>query len=228
MMSRPPPLPNPARRVPPPFPAKLVLSPLLLALIPILAKFCKADGVVSKPEVDLVDSFFSQVLNLTHEERRSAISLFRVSKATQVSFGSQVEDFAGTRPDQAIAHMTIDLLMAIALTDETIARPEEDLLSELVAGLGLADSSFHEFVRERDQHQRATSRTRTTHRSECFDTLGVADGCSLQEIKAAYRSMATQYHPDRVQHLGPKLREVAENEMQRINEAYSYLTQKGK
>jgi DnaJ like chaperone protein len=35
-----------------------------------------------------------------------------------------------------------------------------------------------------------------------------------------------QYHPDRVAHLGPKLREVAEHEMKEINEAYDFFRRK--
>ncbi len=189
-----------------------------------LAKFCKVDGAVSKPEVDLVDSFFQDALNLTHEQRRSAVRLFQTAKDSQVSFSTHVADFAAARPEQAVVHITVDLLMAIAVADGEIAHTEERLLSELVGRLGLSDSSFHEFLREREQRQRAASQRNIDRRTECLSTLGLSDECSQREIKAAFRSLVTQYHPDKVQHLGPKLREVAEQEMKRINEAYSYLS----
>jgi len=46
------------------------------------------------------------------------------------------------------------------------------------------------------------------------------------EIKDKYRELARQYHPDKVSHLGPKLRKTAETEMKLINAAFEYFKQK--
>jgi len=56
--------------------------------------------------------------------------------------------------------------------------------------------------------------------------LGLKRGYTLAELKRQYHELAQQYHPDKVQHLGPKLRATAEQEMKRINEAYQYLEQR--
>jgi DnaJ-domain-containing protein 1 len=53
--------------------------------------------------------------------------------------------------------------------------------------------------------------------------LGIKPGASVEEIRAAYKRRCLEYHPDRVQHLGERLRAVAEDEMRRINAAYSTL-----
>jgi len=45
-------------------------------------------------------------------------------------------------------------------------------------------------------------------------------------IKSAYRKLIFQYHPDKVSHLGPAIRKVAEEEMRKINKAYSYFQKK--
>ena len=49
---------------------------------------------------------------------------------------------------------------------------------------------------------------------------------SFAEIKKAYHKKVMQYHPDKVSQLGEKLREVAEQEMKKINEAYNYFEKK--
>ncbi len=54
--------------------------------------------------------------------------------------------------------------------------------------------------------------------------LNVGDNAERREIQKAYRKLAMQYHPDRVQHLGEKLRKVAEEEFQRVQKAYELLT----
>lgn len=43
------------------------------------------------------------------------------------------------------------------------------------------------------------------------------------EIRERYRVLIAQHHPDKVGHLGPELREVAERKTREILEAYEYF-----
>lgn len=51
-----------------------------------------------------------------------------------------------------------------------------------------------------------------------YDTLGVAENASQDQIKSAYRKLAMQFHPDRNQGNAE-----AENKFKKINEAYGVL-----
>lgn len=53
--------------------------------------------------------------------------------------------------------------------------------------------------------------------------LGLPRIFTKEELESSHRRLAAQYHPDKVNHLGPKLRETAEQEMKKINEAYIFL-----
>ena len=55
------------------------------------------------------------------------------------------------------------------------------------------------------------------------EVLSVGPDASEEEILAAYRKTARLYHPDRVEDLGPELRELAERRMKEINAAYTEL-----
>ena len=55
--------------------------------------------------------------------------------------------------------------------------------------------------------------------------LGLEKHTTIDDIKKRYRELVSQYHPDKVSHLGTKLKRVAEEEMKRINEAYHYFKQ---
>jgi tripartite motif-containing protein 71 len=55
------------------------------------------------------------------------------------------------------------------------------------------------------------------------EVLGVAADASQEEITAAYRKLARQYHPDRVADLGPEFWELAERRMKEINAAHETL-----
>lgn len=56
-----------------------------------------------------------------------------------------------------------------------------------------------------------------------YTILGVAPDASRDEIKSAYRRLAAQYHPDKVQHLGAEFQELAETRFKEIQQAYDQL-----
>lgn len=58
---------------------------------------------------------------------------------------------------------------------------------------------------------------------DCYKILGVGDNASLDDIAKAYRHKVQEYHPDKVNHLGEKLKLVAEREFERIQKAYRSL-----
>lgn len=54
-----------------------------------------------------------------------------------------------------------------------------------------------------------------------YEVLGLRKGASKEDIKNAYKHLAKQYHPD--QYDNNPLRDLAEEKMREINEAYDYL-----
>ncbi|GHT79108.1 hypothetical protein FACS1894130_06970 [Spirochaetia bacterium] len=53
--------------------------------------------------------------------------------------------------------------------------------------------------------------------------LGLEKNFTQDELKAAYRELAAQYHPDRCSSSSDRVRQTAEETMKRINEAYTRL-----
>ena len=51
--------------------------------------------------------------------------------------------------------------------------------------------------------------------------LEVARDASPEEIRKAYQTQITKYHPDKVAHLGDEFKEVAHRKSQEINDAYA-------
>lgn len=54
-------------------------------------------------------------------------------------------------------------------------------------------------------------------------TLGVAPGTPVAEARKAFRALMTQYHPDKVAHLAPDFRELAERKSRQITEAWERI-----
>lgn len=56
------------------------------------------------------------------------------------------------------------------------------------------------------------------------EVLGISKHATSDEIKQAYRHLVSQYHPDKVSHLGEEFRLLAEKRFKEIQEAYQELT----
>lgn len=54
-----------------------------------------------------------------------------------------------------------------------------------------------------------------------YEVLGLRKGASKDDIKSAYKKLAKQYHPDQFD--DNPLRDLAEERMREVNEAYDYL-----
>lgn len=54
-----------------------------------------------------------------------------------------------------------------------------------------------------------------------YEILGVKENATQEEIKLAYRELAKKYHPD--QYGNNPLRDLAEEKMRELNEAYDFL-----
>jgi curved DNA-binding protein CbpA len=58
--------------------------------------------------------------------------------------------------------------------------------------------------------------------TRCYRILGLPPGAPLADIKHAYRDLAQVWHPDRFAH-DPRLRDKAQENLKRINDAYQTL-----
>ena len=58
-----------------------------------------------------------------------------------------------------------------------------------------------------------------------YEVLGIKQGATDEEIKAAYRSLVKKYHPDK--HQNNPLSDLAQEKLREINEAYDMLTGNG-
>ena len=58
-----------------------------------------------------------------------------------------------------------------------------------------------------------------------YKILEVSQNSSNEEIKKAYYKMAKKYHPDKVNHLGEKIKLGAEEKFRKLNKAYEQIKQ---
>ncbi len=56
-----------------------------------------------------------------------------------------------------------------------------------------------------------------------YKILEIDPSASINEIKAAYRTMAKKYHPDKLQHMDEAYQQGAEEKFRKVQEAYEQL-----
>ncbi len=181
-------------------------------LVAIVTKIGMADGHISRQERSVIRNFFAKSLGFQGNELRfiDAVidetdkrnpDLYQICKAFD-RFASREQRL-----------MLLDLCYNIAAADNVITKEEQEIINEVVAALEIAP----------DEHARIQKRFKGTSQDNHYTVLGIDPSASVSEIKKAYRQMASQYHPDRVAHLGKEFIDFAHVKFREINESYQVL-----
>jgi len=203
---------------------KIYISESDKHLISMLAKIAKSDGVVSKEEINVIDDFFIDILKLSDQERKEYINIFLRSKTSLISFEYHCKQFYNfNKSNIDLLKGALELIVLTAFADGKLSAEEEILINETIEIFGIQSQTYNSYKEINNDYQ--TSQYKNTE-EYYFNILGLDKSASFKEIEIAYKKLATQYHPDKVAHLGPRLTEVAEEEMKKINEAYDYFKKK--
>ncbi|MBW2623187.1 MAG: DnaJ domain-containing protein [Deltaproteobacteria bacterium] len=83
-------------------------------------------------------------------------------------------------------------------------------------------AQFNRYSQDRT-YSTGGSKTNQSGRKSPYEILGVGRNAGMEEIHAAFRDAAQKYHPDKVSHLGPELKDLANEKFIEIQEAYEEL-----
>jgi DnaJ-domain-containing protein 1 len=153
------------------------------------------------------------------DSKPTSIDLGTITGVTFYSDGMRIQKEAGT--DQIFTFSAdIDMLRLITDSLMTTHRQESPPRSDQSTGAGSRSG--------RSERKESSSRTVVQQESSKspYAVLGIAVSASTEEIKIAYRKMASLYHPDKVAHLAPEFREMADRKMKEINTAYGSIKSK--
>ena len=181
-------------------------------LVAILTKICMADGSISEAERKTIHNFFSRGLHykgmelrfidaMIAETQRVDPDLYQICKA--------FDQFA----DKQQRLLLLDLVYQVVVTDHVVTRGEDEAIQQIVAALGVG----------KEEHEHVKSRYAPAKKSDHYHTLGLKPTADVREIKRVYRQLASQYHPDKVSHLGPELIAFSEKKFKSINDAYATI-----
>jgi len=190
------------------------------ALFACLAKLAKADGVVSREEVDKVDSFIKERFNFPSEQRLFAIQIFNQAKDDSYSFqdyANQLASLLSQNKNSLI--MFYELLFELAMADGVLHSSEEKLLEQVPDIFNIPSGLFEELKIKFDNQT-----------SNSYLVLGVTSDMSLAEIKKEYQKKRREFHPDTLisKGLPEELLEKAKEKFIQIQQAYEEIEKQRK
>lgn len=183
-----------------------------MAVIVLSAKMAKADGVVTRAEVDA----FKRIFHIPADEMTNVGRLFDEAREDAGGFEPYAEQIAQMfRHEPAVLEELIGGLFHIAQADGSIQPAELDYLGRVAMIFGFTQRDF----------ERLRASFDTPGASSPYEVLGLGDGASEAEIKKAYRKLIHENHPDKLmaQGLPQEFIDLANEKMAAINAAYDSI-----
>lgn len=188
------------------------------AAFSMLAKLCKADGQVSQKEIQVVESFMKQDLQLDITGQESAKKIFRQAIRSGESFEAFAMQFYSvfkTQPN--IIALMMDVLFRVGSADGRLSDAEDATLRSAARIFNVSDVEFDrlksKYIRPADKY---------------YAVLKCDDTSSNEEIKKQYRKLVTEYHPDKIEAKGlpEEFIKFANDKFSEIQEAYDQIRKK--
>jgi DnaJ like chaperone protein len=194
-------------------------------LVNILVKIAQVDGRVTRDEVKTIRHFFQYNLRYSQNQLFWIKELIKEAMDSAVSLDSLLQEFR-----EKFAYeprlILLELIYQVLYTNETVSRQELQLAENIGNYLNISAYDQRSIAAKYRTGFRAAGRPEEFTEEKYFAILGLAPGVDFAEIKAAYRKLSMQYHPDKVEHLGEEFKKVAEEKMKEINNAYAFLKKK--
>jgi len=204
-------------------------------LVSLLAKVAKSDGRVSELEARLI----TQVLDDLSQKVSGVSGVREYLKEVYNSQKENVDNAYETARnykrafnlnyDTCVARLTF--FLNLAYIDGEFNKSEQDVIRNIAYGFGIDKETLDEIIYKFDSFYGSrfgADHDEMSQENDAFEVLGLSKNASLDEIKARYKELVRQYHPDILMGRGES-KEVIERstkKLQEINEAYGRLKEK--
>ncbi len=185
-----------------------------IAVIALGAKMAKADGIVTRNEV----AAFREVFTISERDEENAARVFNLARQDVTGFDSYARQIASMFDDR---HDTLlDLmegLFHIAVADDNYHDAEDQFLSIVGEIFGMTKAEFSTL--------RARYVPDADHDPYCI--LGATPDMTREEVRALWRKLVRETHPDNMAARGvpEEAVKLAEKKLVQINRAWDEISQ---
>ena len=183
-----------------------------IGVIVLGAKLAKADGRVTRDEI----SAFKEVFRIPPDEAKNVGRVFDQARKAAHGFEPYAKQIGRLfRDNPAVLEELLDGLFHIARADGKVTEDEIAYLREVAQIFGFGDADW----------DRIRAANVGPDSSDPFTIIGVSRDDSDETIKAAYRKLVVENHPDKLvaQGMPQELIDVANEKLATINAAYDRI-----
>ena len=182
-----------------------------VGVIALGAKMAKADGVVTVDEVNA----FKEVFKIPEGEMQNVARVFNLAKQDATGYEVYADQIAALlQNDKKLRQDVLEGLMHVATADGVMHPKEDEFLRDVANRFGFTESEYR-FFRARF----------VVDNDNPYDVLKLSPDASTEEIKAQYRKLVTDNHPDRLMGRGVpgEFVDIATRKLAAINAAYDVI-----
>jgi DnaJ like chaperone protein len=186
-----------------------------VAAFSMLAKLARADGKVTKEEIDSIEGFMENDLRLDPQGRDAAVNIFRTALDAPGTFDDFARQFYSHFHQQPqLQEMMIDILLRVSVSDGRMNQAEERLILSAVSIFHLSDGRYQQL---KSQYVQTVDKD--------YAALGCAPSDSDDQIKRCYRQRVQEYHPDKIAAKGlpEEFTRFAQDKFREIQEAWDRI-----
>ena len=186
-----------------------------VAAFSMLAKLVRADGHITREEIDSVEKIMVQDLNLDLQSRRIAVNIFNAALDSPQSFQDYATQFyARFHFKPQLLEFMLDLLFKVSAIHGRLRKSEEDLL---MAAAKIFRFSDQRYLNIKSRYVRVVDQS--------YAVLGCSPNDSNERIKSSYRKLVREFHPDAISAKGlpEEFTAFAQEKFRKIQEAYENI-----
>lgn len=184
-----------------------------IAIIALGAKLAKADGVVTRDEVEA----FKRVFKIPPHEVKNVGRIFDQARKDHRGYEAYAKQVAGMfRDNPAVLEELLYCLAYVARADGHVHSHEHEFLANVAKIFGLDDHAF----------ERVTALRPETGDADPWHVLGVTREMTDEELKSAYRKLVRENHPDALtaQGMPEEFVQLANERLAGINDAWDKIS----
>ena len=201
-------------------------------LVSLLAKVAKSDGRVSELEARLITQVLDDLSQKVSGVREYLKEVYNSQKENVDNAYETARNYKrafNLNYDTCVARLTF--FLNLAYIDGEFNKSEQDIIRNIAYGFGIDKETLDEIIFKFDSFYGSrfgADHDEISQENDALEVLGLSKNASLDEVKARYKELVRQYHPDILMGRGES-KEVIERstkKLQEINEAYGRLKEK--
>ena len=197
-------------------------------ILAFMAALIKVDKKVTRTEKNEVVNILKTMFSLDNNDLDMSVRMFDEFLNSTLNISELSESYKKVS-DKKMRIVLLEILFRLAMADGVFHPAEEKMIITVASILDISEYELNSikatYIGSSDREgSEGMSSRKVFNKNRYYDLLEVPYNASEEEIKKSYRKLMVKYHPDKFGDIHPTAKELINNKVAKINEAYEKLT----